>query len=383
MKKIILFSTLFLLSACTSEKQDNILNTSNIISSQNFNNKIKDLKKFTDTELRVMYSKPVSKWIKSDIDDGIQYKELGLLEPVSHPANNPLNLDKVELGKLLFFDNRLSKYGMFSCATCHNPEHNWADNLDRPMGNDKLPLKRNSPTVANTAYFTTMFWDGRAKHLEQQAHDVLLNPKEMNANENMIKRSIGDDEIYLDLFKKSFGDSNITFDRITFALATFQRTLTTKNNSPFDQFIKGNYKSLNDSQIRGLHLFRTKARCMNCHQGSNFSDNKFHNTGLVMQGTEFEDFGKFDTTKISEDFGTFRTASLRNVVKTAPYFHHGQTKTIKEILDMYNKGMPESQNKSKLIKPLGLNNNELSDLENFLNSLSENMPIVRKPVFNK
>lgn len=382
MKKIILFTSLLFLASCSLEKESIVLNTNNSVVSQNKTNN-KTYKKYTDSELRKMYSKPISQWQKADLDNGVIYKELALLPIASHPSNNPLNSDKVELGKLLFFDNRLSKYGMFSCATCHNPEHNWADNLDRPMGNDKLPLKRNSPTVANTAYFNTMFWDGRAKSLEQQAHDVLLNPKEMNSNENLIKRSIGDDEVYLDLFKKSFGDSEITFDRVTFALATFQRTITTKNNSQFDQFIKGNYKALNDSQIRGLHLFRTKARCMNCHQGSNFSDNNFHNTGLVMQGTEFEDLGKFDTTKLSEDFGTFRTASLRNVVKTSPYFHHGQTKTIKEILDMYNKGMPESKNKSKLIKPLGLDNNELSDLESFLNSLSESLPTVRKPIFRK
>ncbi|MFN8577622.1 MAG: cytochrome c peroxidase [Candidatus Sericytochromatia bacterium] len=381
MKKIVLFTSLLFLSSCSAEKESIILNTNNNVVSQNKTNKI--YKKYTDSELRSLYSKPISQWQKADLDNGVTYKELGLLPVASHPSNNPLNNDKVELGKLLFFDTRLSKYGMFSCSTCHNPEHNWADNLDRPLGNDKNPLKRNSPTVANTAYFNTMFWDGRAKSLEQQAHDVLLNPREMNSNENLIKRSIGDDELYLDLFKKSFGDSEITFDRVTFALATFQRTITTKNNSPFDQFIKGNYKALNDPQIRGLHLFRTKARCMNCHQGANFSDNNFHNTGLVMQGTEFEDLGKFDTTKLPEDFGTFRTASLRNVVKTAPYFHHGQTKTIKEILDMYNKGMPEAQNKSKLIKPLGLSNNELEDLESFLNSLSESLPTVRKPIFRK
>ncbi|RYG53485.1 MAG: cytochrome-c peroxidase, partial [Chitinophagaceae bacterium] len=95
---------------------------------------------------------------------------------------------------------------MFSCATCHNQNINWADDLDKPLGNDKEPLKRNSPTVVNTAYHTSMFWDGRAKTLEDQAHDVLLNPKEMNSNENLIKRNLSNDEMYLSLFKKSFGD---------------------------------------------------------------------------------------------------------------------------------------------------------------------------------
>lgn len=378
MKKIIYFSFLFALTACGTEKQESLLNTNELVLTQN-TNVAKPIKRFSDAELKTMYSKPVSQWPKPELDIGVSYKEFGLLPNVVHPASNPFSQDKVELGKTLFFETRLSKYGMFSCSTCHNPEYNWADNVDRPQGNDKNPLKRNSPTVANTAYHSTMFWDGRAKSLEQQAHDVLLNPKEMNANENMIKRNLGDEETYLEMFKKSFGDSEITFDRVTFALATFQRTLNTKNNSALDQFIKGDYKALTSSQIRGLHLFRTKARCINCHQGANLSDDKFHNTGLVMQGTEFEDLGKFDTTKDPNDFGVFRTASLRNVVKTPPYFHHGQTKTIKEILQMYNSGMPQAQNKSKLIKPLGLNDTELQDLENFLNSLSENMPTVRKP----
>lgn len=380
MKKIIYLSFVILISACSSQEQTLIspLDTTTIVQT----NKISQ-KRFSDNELKSMYSKPISQWPKAEVDQGVKYKELGNLPSPKHPANNPYSLDKVELGRNLFFDNKISRYNMFSCATCHNQNTNWADDLDKPLGNDKLPLKRNSPTVVNTAYHNSMFWDGRAKTLEDQAHDVLLNPREMNSNENLIKRNLSNDEMYLSLFKKAFGDEEITLERVTMALATFQRTLNTKNNSFFDKFIKGNYSALDSSQIRGLHLFRNQARCINCHNGANLSDNNFHNTGLVMQGTTFEDLGKFDITQRPEDFGVFRTASLRNVVKTLPYFHHGQTKSIKEVLDMYNNGMPQSQNKSALIKPLGLNKTELQDLENFLTSLAEDIPMVRKPNINK
>lgn len=389
MKKLLLLSTIFLITSCSNNENNLLINTTlnsditinSDLSSKNVTQK--NIKQISDSELRKMYSKPTSQWVKASLDKDVEYKELGLLPSPIHPASNPFSADKAELGKALFFDNRLAKYGMFSCATCHNPDNSWADGLDRHEGNDKIPLKRNSPSIANTAYFNSMFWDNRAKDLETQAHEVLLNPREMNSNEKLIQRSIGDDENYIDLFKKSFGSSDITLPKVSMALATFQRTINTKNNSPFDTFIKGNYNSLNDSQIRGLHLFRTKARCMNCHQGSNFSDNKMHNTGLVMPGTEFEDLGRFDITKQDKDYGVFRTASLRNISKTAPYFHNGQTKTIKEIINMYNQGMPQVKNKSKLIKALGLNETEINDLENFLNSLSEELPKVRKPDFRK
>lgn len=380
MKKIIYLSFIISLSACSSQEQNLISPVDTVTLLQT--NKVSQ-KRFSDNQLKSMYSKPVAQWPKGLVDQGVVYKELGNLPNPKHPANNPYSLDKAELGRNLFFDNRMSRYNMFSCATCHNQNINWADDLDKPLGNDKLPLKRNSPTVVNTAYHTSMFWDGRAKTLEDQAHDVLLNPREMNSNENLIKRNFSNDEMYLSLFKKAFGDEEVNLERVTMALATFQRTLNTKNNSSFDKFIKGNSNALDSSQLRGLHLFRTKARCINCHNGANLSDDNFHNTGLVMQETNFEDLGKFDNTQKPEDFGVFRTASLRNVVKTSPYFHHGQTKSIKEVLDMYNSGMPQAQNKSKLIKPLGLDKIELQDLENFLDSLSEDIPVVRKPSINK
>ncbi len=382
MKKIIYFAfSLTLLNySCSNESiyiNQNISDNTSLISNRNqsnFNNK----KKFTDSELKLMYAKPIKDWEKAILDQGIIYRELGNLSIPKHPVSNPYSFDKAELGKVMFFDNKLSKYNMFSCASCHNPQINWADDLDKTLGNDKLPLKRNSPSVVNTAYHSSMFWDGRAKTLESQANDVLLNPKEMNSSETLLKRVLGKEQNYLDMFRKSFGDEEINLDRVTKALATFQRTLVTKNNSPFDRFIKGDYNSLSNSQIRGLHLFRTKARCMTCHNGENFSDNNFHNTGLVMQGTQFEDLGKFDTTNKPQDYGVFRTASLRNAAKTTPYFHHGQTKTISEIIKMYNSGMPQSQNKSKLIKPLGLTSAEMKDLENFIQSLSEDMPIISR-----
>lgn len=362
MKKLFL-SSLILLSACNNSNIDLDLNQNINISSSDKN---------TD-ELRKLYIQPSHLWPKPYLSEGVEHREIGNLPTIRYASQNPYTQDKYNLGRLLFSETKLSGSGNMSCLSCHNPQKAWADGLRSPMGIDGTPLKRNSPSVVNTAFHNLIFWDGRTDSLEKQAEQVLLNPHEMNSSEEIIKNNLKDSLLYKSLFKKAFGDENITLEKVGKSLAIFQRAIITKNKSKFDQFVLGNSQALSDSQVRGLHLFRTKARCMTCHNGPNFTDDKRHNIGLVMEGSKYEDKGFYNITKKESDFGLFRTPTLRNITKTAPYFHNGLVLNLNGVLNMYSQGMPNSKNKSKLLVPVGLELSEREDIKNFLESLSEDV----------
>lgn len=376
-KYLILISSTILLFSCEKntdsliiQNQDNTDEVS-ILSSDNFNANNVKLKLDLDAEeLRKEYSKPRSQWPKPNLDQGIEHNEIGNLEPVK---NTKYTKSKYDLGKMLFSESKLSSSSTMSCQSCHNSRFGWADGIKTPMGLDAQLLKRNSPTIVNTAHNKTLFWDSRASNLEEQAKMVLLNPKEMDSSEELVVANLSNNPIYKNLFKQSFGDEKITLDRISQAIAVFERTIVTKNKSLFDQFVMGNNKALSDSQIRGLHIFRTSGRCMNCHNGSNFTDNKMHNIGLVLEGTKYEDTGRYDITKKDSDYGLFKTPSLRNISKTAPYIHNGLIINLKGMINMYSNGMPNSRNKSPHIRPLGLQMNDREDLISFLESLTEDI----------
>ena len=187
------------------------------------------------------------------------------------------------------------------------------------------------------------------------------------------------------MFKEAFGSDEITTERLAQAIATYERTLMPKN-SRFDKFMKGQSQALSDKEVWGLHLFRTKARCMNCHYGASFSDESFHNLGLTYYGRKYEDLGLFHTTGNTEDIGKFKTPSLRNVVKTAPYMHNGLFPHLRGVLNAYNGGMfhpnantKELEDKTRknlpypktdlLLKPLNLSSDEIQALEAFLKTL--------------
>jgi cytochrome c peroxidase len=341
-------------------------------------------------ELRTQYEKPTAEWPAPKVDEGVKWQELGLLPPMQYPESNPFSKDKAQLGGLLFFDPRLSSSKQVACASCHDPDLGWADGRTTSFGNGRKPLARNAPTVLNAGYFDKLFWDGRADSLEDQAHKVLHNPNEMDSNEKTIQANLQGIKEYEELFTKAFGSPEITIERVTKAIATFERILVGRT-SRFDAFLKGKKSALSDEAIVGLDIFRRQANCMNCHHGPTLSDKQFHNVGLSYYGRLFEDLGRYHISKEQQEVGSFKTPTLRNITNTAPYMHNGLFE-LENVLAIYNAGMPtlvrkEHQKddalfptKSKHLKPLSLNRRDLADLKAFLESLAESQLRVRAPL---
>jgi cytochrome c peroxidase len=326
-------------------------------------------------ELREIYSKPPEQWPKPLIDPGVELREIGSLPPVKFPPDNQFSVARAQLGRALFFDKRLSGSNALSCSTCHNPNQNWADGKELPTGHLGIQLKRHSPTILNNGYNNIFFWDGRANSLEAQAVAVITNPNEMHMTPETVEQTLNNIPAYQKKFKETYGIDRVDFNSVTKAIATFERTITTKNQSPFDQFLAGKKEALSDAAVRGLNIYRTQARCLNCHNGANFTDNKFHNLSLTYAGSDKEDLGRFNITKDPSDWGVFKTPTLRNAAQTGPYMHNGVFATISKLMGLYNDGMHgKDQNKSPLLHPLGLSDDDLLDLEAFINSLSEASP---------
>lgn len=325
------------------------------------------------TSLRQLYSQSPDKWPAPTIDAGVQWKELGIL------PESPLEKQKdslkhiIELGKMLFFDTRLSGSGKISCATCHQPELNWTDGKERSIGHEGAVNKRNSPTIQNTWFYNKLFWDGRSNSLADQAFAPINSETEMHSEMHEVMRRISKTKDYPGLFKNAFDDDEINPDRLTIAIAIFEKTIVS-GKSRFDKFLEGNKKALSNSEIRGLHLFRTKARCMNCHNGPLFSDNQFHNSGF-----SGGDAGYYKVTHKEEDMGKFKTPSLRDVAKTGPWMHDGQFSDLKQIISRYSvaKFPPGTDS---LLKNIGLTGKEQKDLLAFLTIISAPPVEFKRPV---
>jgi cytochrome c peroxidase len=343
------------------------------------------------TELRATYLKPHAEWPKPDLDPGVEHREIGLLPPVEFPADNPYSKPKAELGKALFFSPRLSSSGAIACASCHDPDLAWADGRTVAFGHDRQAGKRNTPSILFSAYTRKQFWDGRADSLEDQVKGPIVSENEMAASEEQVIKRIAEAPGLAQMFTDAFGDANVTMDRIADAVATFERTMVV-GRSRFDVFLSGrNQHAMSDSAVRGLHLFRTTARCMNCHNGPAFTDGQFHNLGLTYYRRKYEDLGRYEITKDPKDVGRFKTPSLRNVARTEPLMHNGLF-DLPGVLRAYNNGMatnpprtPEQRAdplypvKSIHLRSLGLNSQDLEDLEEFLKTLSEPKLRVRPP----
>lgn len=339
--------------------------------------------------LRAVYSRPAAEWPAPHVDSTVAWTEIGLVPEPPHPEENPFSKEKAELGRLLFFEPRLSQTGQMACASCHDPDLGWSDGRTTSFGLDRRPLARNAPTLLHAAFQERLFWDGRAGSLEEQARGVLLNPQEMGGEEGAIVAELSRLPAYREAFAAAFGCDEISLDLVTQAIATFERTLV-GGRSRFDAFLRGRPDSLDDAQVIGLHLFRTEARCMNCHHGPVFSDGKLHDLGLSYYGRKFEDLGAFRVTGQPEDVGRFRTPSLRNVANTGPYMHNGLFE-LAGVVNMYNAGMPTLRRKehqaddplfptkSPLLRPLGLSAQDRQDLLAFLEALSEPPRRIRPP----
>lgn len=346
-----------------------------------------------------------------------QAKEPLGLPPLPVPANNPQTPEKIALGKALFEDKRLSSDGTVSCSKCHDADKGFADSLPVGEGINSSKGTRNTPTVLNAAYYTTMFWDGRRPSLEGQAGDPFVNSVEHGLkNHDALLAIVRKDSTYALQFKAVFGVEahKIGVEHIAKAIASYERTLIS-GDSPFDRYQYGGDKSaLSAEAIRGLELFRGKAKCSLCHTigptSALFTNNNFHNLGVgfskieprlyeivnafrsavaggqsvdeaVLQGSDISQLGRVVVTikptglDDTRDVGRFKTPTLRNVALTAPYMHDGSLPTLEAVIDLYNKGNERNPMLDKLFRPLGLTDQEKADLVVFMKALtSPNLP---------
>lgn len=291
---------------------------------------------------------------------------LGPLPAPPVPGENPLTDAKIELGRMLYYDPRISGNGTISCASCHNPALGWADGLGKGVGINGAKLGRSSPSVLNAAYYETQFWDGRAATLEEQAKGPIQSEKEMGGSAHVSTERIKNVKGYAKRFNEVFG-GEVTFDRIAQAIAAFERTVVDLD-SPFDRWARGNDAAMTDAQKRGFELFVGKARCATCHSGPLFADKRFHNIGLPG-----DDEGRMAVSKDPKDKGAFKTPTVRNAALTAPYMHDGSLKTLREVIDHYEKASNEKEkhpNMSIFMLPFKLEEAEKKDLEAFLHALT-------------
>jgi len=301
------------------------------------------------------------------------------LPPVEVPADNPMTPEKIELGKLLYFDPRLSKDGTISCATCHNPKEGWSERRATSKGIKDQIGTRNSPTIINSAYHRAQFWDGRAATLEEQALGPIENPIEMGHKlEDMVKELPAIPE-YTKRFQTVFG-TGVTKDGIGKAIAAFERTILS-GNSPYDRFKAGDETALSDGQKRGMQVFVKKGKCVLCHTPPTFSNGRYYNAGVDADKPK-PDPGRHDVTKKDRDFGKVRVPHLRDLVDTGPYFHDGSAKALEDAVALMADGGKDNPHLSSMMKGVRramLTEQDRKDLVEFLKALSGDYPVIEPP----
>jgi cytochrome c peroxidase len=290
------------------------------------------------------------------------------LPPIPWPADNAYSPARVELGKILFFDGRLSSNGVVSCAFCHEPSHAFAASTPLSKGANGNPGVRHSPTLINRAWGKSQFWDGRAPTLESQVLVPVTNPDEMGMTAELVVQKLREIKGYAPLFAAAFGDSTITFERVAKALASFERTIVS-GNSAYDRYLAGDKSALTKQQKNGLDFFNKKGECAECHSGPNFTTEKFANLGIGMDRAH-PDPGQEAVTKKRGDWGKFKIPSLRDLGHRSPYMHDGSIKTLSEVLEMYAKGGLPNPHLDTRLTPFYLDEQTKQDLLAFLDSLN-------------
>jgi cytochrome c peroxidase len=281
------------------------------------------------------------------------------------PPDNPTTAAKVELGKMLFFDPRLSGQGTISCGTCHNPSLGWQDGLVKGVGTKGGQLGRRTPTILDTAWSRPLFWDGRAATLEAQAKGPLAAEAEMNMPHAMVVQTLTAIPGYVAAFNASYPGETITIDTVAKAIAVFERTVVSKQ-APFDRWVAGDNKAISEEAKRGFVVFNGKAGCASCHSGWRLTDDGFHDVGLPDA-----DLGRgklMPSVNILQH--AFKTPTLRNTADRAPYMHDGSLPTLEAVIDHYDHGFVTRSSLSSQMKPLSLNFGDKADLEAFLFTLS-------------
>ncbi|HEX9004867.1 MAG TPA: cytochrome c peroxidase, partial [Blastocatellia bacterium] len=311
-------------------------------------------------------------------------------------ANNPATPEKVELGRLLYFDPVLSGDNTQSCATCHHPDLGFSDGRITSMGvggkgfgNERTggtSLRRNAPSLWNSAYYHKLFWDGRASDLEDQARSPITAADEMNQKPEELVEELKKIPEYVQLFEKAFSGSGVTFDNVNNAIAAFERTIIS-DNSPFDKYAAGDSAALTSEQRRGLTLFRSlKTRCFECHGFPTFANPDFKVIGvppMLGQYRQPADLGRAEIEGGKPYEFAFKVPTLRNVALTAPYMHNGRFQTLEDVVNFYaaggghGSGM-ELNNIDDKIRRFSLSSQERTDLVAFLHALTDES---KKPEF--
>lgn len=305
--------------------------------------------------------------------------------PIS--AANPPTEAKVELGKKLFFDRRLSGDGTTSCATCHDPERHFSDGLPISLNYPTTRNWRNSPSLIGVAFQKFLFHDGRAASLEEQALFPMMSAFEMNQNLDFVEEEIRAVPEYVAEFKKVFGDEDVTRQRIAMAIAAFERTLVSRD-APLDRFLLGDKNGLSPEAQKGYEVFTGKGKCAECHFGEKLADDRFHALHVpenpehlqdprIVATRRFvakvyhyeayrtlsEDPGRYLITREQNDWKAFRTPALREIAGTAPYMHNGIYATLQEVIDFFDAGGGPG---NTVLRPLQLSPAEKDQLRIFL-----------------
>ena len=330
--------------------------------------------------LRQLYAQPIARWPRPQVADGVTPAEMAPVSAMPLPQVPP---QVAALGQRLFNDPRLSRSNAVACISCHSPAHSFADSKRVSVGHEGRQGQRNTPGLLGVAQIKPLFWDGRASTLEEQALGPLQHPDEMAMDVPALAAKLAALDDYPAQFNAAFGKKEgVTLPRILTALADYQRTLLPPVTR-FDTFLEGERTALNDRELLGLHLFRTKARCMSCHSGALLTDQQFHNLGLSYYGRKkYEDLGRYLVTGRDEDVGKFRTPGLRGVAQSGPWMHNGLFPQMVGLLNMYNAGMsrpvphnaqqaadPKFPVTSPLLQPLQLTSAEIIALKSFLEVL--------------
>jgi cytochrome c peroxidase len=285
----------------------------------------------------------------------------------------PPTVERVRLGRWLFFDTRLSGDNTVACATCHRPENAFSEPTPVSSGIRGQKGKRKAPTFINQAVtiYPHFFWDGRAGSLEDQALGPIENPIEMGSSHQTMIETLSRIAAYRPYFQEAFGSDEITKERVARAIADYERTRFS-GNSPWDRWRRNRDQQAVSEQVKQGHdLFFGKAQCNQCHLGNNFSDSLFHNLGIGWNPSTktFSDEGRFLVTKKKEDLGAFKTPTLREVTRRAPYLHDGSAATLREVMELYNRGGTQNPYLSPKMQPLNLTDSEIDALIALMHAL--------------
>lgn len=337
---------------------------------------------------------------------------LAPLPPVPVPPDNKITKEKAELGKLLYFDPKLTGDASLSCADCHNPKQGWGTNEPICRGYPGGVHWRNCHTAVNSGYLGKLFWEGSTTSLEKQAKGASTGGISGNGEKDVMEQRLRQTPEYVRMFKEVYGTERPILNDAWGAIATFERAMLSQHDTPLDRYLQGDKKALSEQAVAGMKLFNGKGNCIECHNGPILSDQKYYNLGvprppeweesgmneitfrfeLYAKGSKekyYRDFkndlGLYFTSKRVKDIGKFRTQPLRYLKYTAPYMHAGQFFTLEEVIDFYDEGGGENAftdkfgNKSKILKPLNLTDEEKEALVVFLEEISGDEIVMATP----